>query len=73
VVELSNGDATSGLRRPLEAENRQTAITDLSKKCIELANGSQLTLNMYKCVLNTKRKLWSTNQLVTSFPAYEVI
>jgi hypothetical protein len=49
--------------------NRQTAIIDLSKAPI---TSEGYTVDK-KHVLNTKRKPWSTNRLVASFPVYDVI
>jgi hypothetical protein len=66
MVELSNDDVTSGLRRPLAAEiDKWPSMT------------SHITLERYtvdsKHVLNGKQKQWSTDRLVTSFPVCDVI
>jgi hypothetical protein len=69
VVELSNGDVTSGLRRSLAAE--------IDKRPLMTAQKSPITSERYTAdsanVLNTNRKPWSTNRLVASFPVCDVI
>jgi hypothetical protein len=69
VVELSNGDFTSGLRRPLAAE--------IDKRPLMTSQKTPVTSERYtvdkKHVLNTNRKPWSTNRLVASFPVFDVI
>jgi hypothetical protein len=64
VVELSNGDFTSGLGRPLAAE--------IDKRPLLTSQKTPITSERYtidkKHVLNTSRKPWSTNRLVASFP-----
>jgi hypothetical protein len=69
VVELSNGDFTSGLRRPLAAE--------IDKRPLLTSQKTPITYERYtvdkKHVLNTNRKPWSTNRLVASFPVYDVV
>jgi hypothetical protein len=63
VVKLSNGDVTSDLRRPLPAE--------IDKPPLFTSQKTHITCEWYtidaKHVLNTDKKPWSTNQLVTSF------
>jgi hypothetical protein len=65
VVELSNGDVTSGLARPLAAEIDKSPFFDCRRK-------SHITRERYtidpKHVLNTNRKPWSLYHLVTSLP-----
>jgi secreted Zn-dependent insulinase-like peptidase len=69
VVELSNSDFTSGLRRLLGAE--------IVKRPLMTSQETPVTSERYtvdsKHVLNTNRKSWSTNQLVASFPVCAVI
>jgi hypothetical protein len=69
VVELSNGDFTSGLRRPLAAE--------IDKRPLLTSQKTPITSERYtvdkKHVLNTDRKPWSTNRLVASFPVCDII
>jgi hypothetical protein len=69
VVEVSNGDFTSGLRRPLAAE--------IDKRPLLTSQKTPTTSERYtvdkKHVLNTNRKPWSTNRLVASFPVCDVI
>jgi hypothetical protein len=69
VVELSNGDFTSGLRRPLAAE--------IDKRPLLTSQKTPITSERYtvdkKRVLNTNRKPWLTNRLVASFPVCDVI
>jgi hypothetical protein len=69
VVELSNGDFISGLRRPLAAE--------IDKRPLLTSQKTPVTSERYtvdkKHVLNTNRKPWSTNRLVASFPVCDVI
>jgi hypothetical protein len=69
VVELSNGDFTSGLRRPLAPE--------IDKRPLLTSQKTPITSERYIVdkthVLNTNRKQWSTNRLVASFPVCDVI
>jgi hypothetical protein len=69
VVELSNGGFTSGLERPLAAE--------IDKRPSLTSQNTPITSERYtvdkKHVLNTNWKSWSTNRLVASFPACDVI
>jgi hypothetical protein len=69
MVELLNGDVTSDLRRPLAAE--------IDKPPLLTSQKTHITCERYtidaKYVLNTDRKSWSTNRLVTSFPICDVI
>jgi hypothetical protein len=69
MVELSNGDFTSGLPRPLAAE--------IDKRPLLTSQKTPITSERYtvdkKHVLNTNRKPWSTNRLVASFPVCDVI
>jgi hypothetical protein len=69
VVELSNGDFTYGLRRPLAAE--------IDKRPLLTSQKTPITSERYtvdkKHVLNTNGKPWSTNRLVASFPVCDVI
>jgi hypothetical protein len=69
VVELSIGDVTSGLRRPLAAV--------IDKRPLLTSQKTPMTSERYtvdsKHILNTNRKPWSINQLVTSFPVCDVI
>jgi hypothetical protein len=69
VVELSNGDFTCGLRRPLAAEIDKRPLLTSQKTPI---TNERSTVDK-KHVLNTNRKPWSTNRLVASFPVYDVI
>jgi hypothetical protein len=63
VVQLSNGDIISGLRRPLAAE--------IDKRPLLTSQKTPITSERYtvvsKHVLNTNRKPWSTNRLVHHF------
>jgi hypothetical protein len=69
MVELSNGDVTSGLRHRLAAE--------IDKRPLLTSQNTHITCERYtidsKHVLNTNRKPWSTNRLVTSYPVCDVI
>jgi hypothetical protein len=69
VVELSNGDFTSGRPRPIAAE--------IDKRPLLTSQKTPITSERYtvdkKRVLNTNRKPWSTNRLVASFPVCDVI
>jgi hypothetical protein len=69
VVELSNDDFTSGLRRPLAAE--------IDKRPLLTSQKTPITSERYtvdkKHVLNTDEKPWSRNRLVASFPVCDVI
>jgi hypothetical protein len=69
VVELSNGDFTSGLRRPLAAEIDKRPLLTSQKTPIA---SERYTVDK-KHVLNTNRKPWSTNRLVASFPVCDVM
>jgi hypothetical protein len=57
MVELSNGDFTSSLRRPLAVE--------MDKRPLLTSQKTPITSERYtvdkKHVLNTNRKSWSTN------------
>jgi hypothetical protein len=69
VIDLSNGDFTSGLRRPLAAEiDKRPLLTCL----VMLINNERYAVDS-KHVLNIYRKPWSTNRLVASFPVCDVI
>jgi hypothetical protein len=69
VVELSNGDFTSCYRRPIAAEiDKQPLMTSQ----IMSVTKERYTVDS-KHALNTKRKPWSTNRLVASFPVCDVI
>jgi hypothetical protein len=69
MVELSNGDFTCGLRRPLAAE--------IDKRPLLTSKKTPITSVRYtvdkKHVLNTNRKPWSTNRLVALIPVRDVI
>jgi hypothetical protein len=69
VVELSNGDFTSGSRRPLAAE--------IDKRPLLTSEKTPITSERYtvdkKHALNTNGKPWSTNRFVASFPVCDVI
>jgi hypothetical protein len=69
MVELSNDDFTSGLRRPLAAEIDTRPL--LTSQIMPITN-ERYTLDS-KHVLNTNREPWSTNRLVASFPVCDVI
>jgi hypothetical protein len=69
MVELSSGDFTSGLRRPLAAEIDKRPLLTFQKTPI---TSERYTVDK-KHVLNTNRKPWSTNRLVASFPVCDVI
>jgi hypothetical protein len=69
MVKLSNGDVTSDLRRPLAAEIDIPPLLSTQKTHITC---ERYTIDA-KHVLNTDRKPWSTNRLVTSFPICDVI
>jgi hypothetical protein len=69
MVELSNGDFTSGLRRPLAAEIDKRPLLTSQKTPI---TSERFTVDK-KHVLNTNRKPWSTNRLMASFPVCDVI
>jgi hypothetical protein len=68
VVDLSTGDVTSGLPRPLAAE--------IAKPLLMTNQRSHITRE--RCaidrnlVLNTNRKPWSIRRLVTSLPVSDV-
>jgi hypothetical protein len=65
VVELSIGDVTSGLARPLAAEIDKSPLFDSRRK-------SHITRERYtldpKHVLDTNRKPWSLYHLMTLLP-----
>jgi hypothetical protein len=69
MVEVSNDDFISGLRRPLAAE--------IDKRPLLTSQKTPITSERYtvdkKDVLNTNSKPWSTNRLVASFPVCDVI
>jgi hypothetical protein len=69
VVELSNGDSTFGMRRPIAAE--------IDKRPLLTSQKTPMTSERYtvdnKHVLNTNKKPWSINRLVASFPVCDVI
>jgi hypothetical protein len=69
VVELSNGDFTSGLRLPLAAEIDKWPLLTSQKTPI---TSERCTVDK-KHVLNTNRKPWSANRLVVSVPVCDVI
>jgi hypothetical protein len=64
VVELSNGDFTSGLRRPLAAE--------IDKRPLLTSQKTPITNERFpvdkKHVLNTNRKPWSNYRMATLLP-----
>jgi hypothetical protein len=69
VVELSNDDFTSGLRRPLAAKINKRLLLNFQKMPI---TSERYTVDS-KRVLNTNKKPWSANRLVASIPACDVI
>jgi hypothetical protein len=69
VVKLLNGYVTFDMRRPPAAEIDKLPLLSSQK--------AHITCDRYtidaKHVLNTDRKPWSTNRLVTLFPVCDVI
>jgi hypothetical protein len=69
VVKLLNVDVTSDLCRPL--------ATEVDKPPLLTSRKTHITYERYtrdaKHVLNTDRKPWSTNRLLTLFPVSDAI
>jgi hypothetical protein len=68
VIALSNGDFTSGLRRPMAAEIDKRPL--LTSQIIPITS-ERYTVDS-KHVLNSNRKPWSTDRLVASFAVCDV-